>query len=323
MATGWEMLPEAAKALSAPLTKLVEVCAAGCGRVYGPRDIRRRAEAEGAALVIMEEAKARANEVAVRAARRLLDVEQRRQENLEAIVYVAEQNLPDEVSAQPVDEDWTARFFREAQDVGNEDMQRLWGKLLAGEIARPGSFSRRTLDVVANLTKEEAALFETLCSFIAKVHPQGLYTFIGHIGEPHVERAGLTLDAFTALSAAGLVSRFDSRNEVALMYKPVAQPGSVEVCVERPGDLLLRARPVNPLSVTPLPLGAVSLTPAATELFSVAEWRPNLEHDKVVMDRIGATGQWVVERHRIVDRLEGMLHYVPWERGEADTQSQL
>jgi hypothetical protein len=32
------MLPDTAKALSAPLTKLVEVIAAGCGKVYGPTD---------------------------------------------------------------------------------------------------------------------------------------------------------------------------------------------------------------------------------------------------------------------------------------------
>ena len=30
MTTGWEMLPDTAKALSTPLTKLVEVIAVGC-----------------------------------------------------------------------------------------------------------------------------------------------------------------------------------------------------------------------------------------------------------------------------------------------------
>ena len=90
MATGWEMLPETAKALSAPVTKLIEVVAAGCGKFYGPTDITRTATAQGEAMVILEAAKLRANEVAMRAANRILEVEIRRQKNIEAICQIAQ-----------------------------------------------------------------------------------------------------------------------------------------------------------------------------------------------------------------------------------------
>jgi hypothetical protein len=125
------MLPETAKALSAPLTKLVEVIAAGCGRVYGPTDIRRTAAAQGDALVMMEEAKVRATDVAVRAAQRLLDVGERRQHNIDAIAYQAEKLLPHKVSPEPVEPDWAARFFAESQDISSEQMQSVWARILA------------------------------------------------------------------------------------------------------------------------------------------------------------------------------------------------
>ncbi|MDI1444182.1 DUF2806 domain-containing protein [Polyangium sp. 6x1] len=70
-----------------------------------------------------------------------------------------------EVSEEPVDPDWTARFFDSVKDVSNADMQKLWGKLLAGEIANPGRFSLRTLDVLKNLTSAEAQRYHHYLQF--------------------------------------------------------------------------------------------------------------------------------------------------------------
>ncbi|MRG98609.1 DUF2806 domain-containing protein [Polyangium spumosum] len=104
-------------------------------------------------------------------------VEQRRLRNLQQVVNETANNLKalpahEEVSEQGPDPDWAARFFDCAQDVSNEDMQKLWGKLLAGEIAQPGKYSLRTLDVLRNLTSTEAQLFHryiTFCSNIGQI----------------------------------------------------------------------------------------------------------------------------------------------------------
>lgn len=87
--------------------------------------------------------------------------ESKRQQNLDYINYIAAEQLEQEkdVSEEPVDEDWTTRFFNYAQDISNEEMQRLWGRILAGEIKRPRSFSLRTLEILRNLSKEEAQVF--------------------------------------------------------------------------------------------------------------------------------------------------------------------
>ena len=41
-------------------------------------------------------------------------------------------------------------------------MQELWGRILSGEIKKPGSYSLKTLDFVKNLTKADASLLENM-----------------------------------------------------------------------------------------------------------------------------------------------------------------
>lgn len=82
-------------------------------------------------------------------------------ENTASIIQKAEQqfNEGEQVSNEPVDKDWLNRFFDCAEGVYEEEMQNIWAKILAGEVKQPKSFSLRTLDVLRNMTKEEAELF--------------------------------------------------------------------------------------------------------------------------------------------------------------------
>lgn len=61
-----------------------------------------------------------------------------------------------EESADDIDEDWMNQFVRFAEDASSERLQQVWGRVLAGEIRKPGSFSRHTLRFVAELDKETA-----------------------------------------------------------------------------------------------------------------------------------------------------------------------
>src|SRR5712691_8920424 len=78
----------------------------------------------------------------------------------------AAKEMPESVSDKPVEQDWVSRFLEDCQDVSNEDMQTVWGRLLAGEVTKPGSFSFRTLATVKMLRPEVANLFTRLCSFV-------------------------------------------------------------------------------------------------------------------------------------------------------------
>jgi len=84
-----------------------------------------------------------------------------------AVVHAAAELLDEpDVSDKPVDPDWATRYFRTAQDISSEEMQLIFGKILAGEIKQPGSFSARTVDFLATLTNEEALSFRKLCAFL-------------------------------------------------------------------------------------------------------------------------------------------------------------
>ena len=91
---------------------------------------------------------------------------EKRMANMQSIVGQAIEQMPEQVPDTPVDHDWTARFFGNAEDVSDEEMQKLWAKLLAGEVERPGSISLRTLDILRNMTQKEAELFMRAVNYI-------------------------------------------------------------------------------------------------------------------------------------------------------------
>lgn len=96
--------------------------------------------------------------------------EAKKQLNIENVTAFAAEELKNEppVTDEPLDEDWTTRFFRIAEDISNEEMQALWGKILAGEIKQPKTYSLRTLELIRNLSKLEATTFMKVANFAIK-----------------------------------------------------------------------------------------------------------------------------------------------------------
>lgn len=76
-----------------------------------------------------------------------------------------------------IESDWLNMFARFSEDKSSEELQTLFGKILAGEIRQPGSFSLRTLQFFSVLTKTEAEQLSTYFSYsldgkIVPYHPQ-------------------------------------------------------------------------------------------------------------------------------------------------------
>ncbi|MGD0262586.1 MAG: DUF2806 domain-containing protein [Verrucomicrobiota bacterium] len=150
--------------LSKPVSKLVEVVAQGIGAIYKPIGTVLQAKADAKAKLVIAEADIEVSQLWRRAAERLLYTEIERQKNLEAIVHKARIALPERVRDDPVPKDWIMHFFTAAQDVSDEDMQMIWGRILAGEVAEPGATSGRTLQFLKTISKQEAEVFTTLLS---------------------------------------------------------------------------------------------------------------------------------------------------------------
>lgn len=128
-----------------------------------------------------------------------------KQLNTESVTAIAAEQLRNEknVSSDPVDDDWIAKFFSIVEDISSEEMQLLWGKILAGEIKQPNSFSFRTLNVIRNLSKEEAETIMKVANF-AFEHNRLMYLLMGN--KVIMKNIGLTDSDINLLFELGLLN---------------------------------------------------------------------------------------------------------------------
>ncbi|WP_341782795.1 DUF2806 domain-containing protein [Pseudomonas putida] len=195
------------KGLSEPLTKLVDSVSKGIGVLYEPIAKVRNAKADAASMLILADAKEKVDELTYRALERVTYQAVRRQRNIDSIVHGAAKYLPDEVSTEEVDEDWLVNFFNLGQDVGNDEMQIIWSKLLAGEVARPGSFKARTVNAVKSLSAEEANLFTVLCGFSFKIDGgEWVLPIFSHDFFSYIRANGFSVASEVHLKSIGLLS---------------------------------------------------------------------------------------------------------------------
>lgn len=171
--------------LSKPATVLIEKVCSAVGVLYEPRRIIKKAEAEAEAEKIRAIASIELTEIQQRGMNRLLYQEGRKQENIENITAQAAKMLPPTAKTEDLEEDWIAHFFDKCEKVSDKEMQSLWSNLLAGEATNPGTYSKRTVDLIASMDKKDAELFTKLCQF----------TWV--IGEPSVLILDETADIYT------------------------------------------------------------------------------------------------------------------------------
>lgn len=94
--------------------------------------------------------------------------EARKLKNTVAVIEKAQSHFSEneKVSDTPVDEGWKNRFFGIVEEISDEELREIWGRVLAGEIKQPGSYSLRTLETLRNITKEEAAVIVKASPFL-------------------------------------------------------------------------------------------------------------------------------------------------------------
>lgn len=161
-------------------------------KVFGPRWTRKQADADAYAderklqtirdnpdmEIVYVNGQLNARErtpeaLAYRAKQRELAESIRQERNIEKVIEVAANEIIQvddcKVSDEPVDDDWITRLFQIVKDINSEEMQFVWGKILAGEIEQPGSFSFRTLDIIRNISKLEAKAFEAIIPLLLLV----------------------------------------------------------------------------------------------------------------------------------------------------------
>ena len=95
-------------------------------------------------------------------------------ERLSNVVSFAAELEPDVSRADEVDPAWVEAFRRHAERAVDEEAQRTWASVLAGELDRPGSVSKKTMSILGDMSRSEARAFQKLCGCsIEAVDPDG------------------------------------------------------------------------------------------------------------------------------------------------------
>lgn len=252
--------------LTKPATVLIEKISNAVGILYEPRRIRKKAEAEAEADKIKAIANIELTQIQQRGLERLIYQEAKKQENIETITAQAIKVLPESANTENLEEDWIRHFFNKCENISDKEMQSLWSNLLANEANTPGTYSKRTIDLIASMDKKDAELFTSLCQFGWIIGSPAILIF--DVKNEIYVKNGITFSALKHLDSIGLIS-----------FEPLSgynRGGFPKEFLIRYFDKVLRAEFVNN-DDNKFKLGSVLLTKSGVELFDICGATMNSE----------------------------------------------
>ena len=130
-------------------------------------------------------------------------------ENLAHILLKASRQLVEDARPDLISDDWAANFRDKARTCSEPDVAELWAQLLAGEANRPGSYSRKTVNILGDMSRIDAKLFANLCRFqlILGATAERMPVITGQAINIY-EKYGVTRKGLDVLRELGLVSYF-------------------------------------------------------------------------------------------------------------------
>lgn len=126
--------------------------------------------------------------------------------NVARALLHAEEMLESDSQTPPdekVETDWLFRWRDSASQISREELQDLWGRLLAGEVKAPGSYSLRTLGFLKNLSQQDAEAIAKLSQFVVQ---GAIYNGANAI----LEAQGVSVDFLLDMQQLGLIVGVDS-----------------------------------------------------------------------------------------------------------------
>ena len=191
------------------------------------------------------------------------------QENIEAISRLAVENVSNVVSNEEVKKDWLSAFFDSCKDVSEADVQLIWARILAGEVAHPGRYSRRTLGLLRDLDSQEAGLirkFATVACFFENSNLAFVpaIAISGDSFEP-LRQSGLAYYDLVCAAEANLIA---STKIYVLQF---TEPDPIILCgTKRNMRLSVSPQPLRVVSTEqPMILNVYQFTRAGSELLSL------------------------------------------------------
>jgi Protein of unknown function (DUF2806) len=255
--------------------KIIEAVSGCVGKIYEPIHIRRIAKANADGALIDAESKAATDSIEQRSRHRFETIEIQKQQNLDAVVARSIKIEQPSVSTSEVDFEWMMRFVDNASYATNEEMQELWARILSGEVASPGTFSKRTLNIVQQMDARDAKAFVSLCQFGLHFDDRTAKPVIHDYDLNLIKQEGIIFSVLKHLESIGLIS-FES---LAGYEEPVSLDGKNGIAYQTVHGTLKIKPSHNMISddKVRLPLGHVMLTSFGHQLSKlvdpVANWK--------------------------------------------------
>lgn len=191
--------------LSVPAKVLIEKVSEAVGGIFKPIQIKRVARAEAEASKIATLAQIEITELQIRALRRFVSEESIKQQNMENITAKALPLLEENSKPNEIEKDWLINYFDKARLISDEEIQTLWAKILAGESNSKGSYSKRTVNLLASFDKNDVLLFNKLTSFVLYRGNSPMLTIFNDKNTIY-SAVGINFSTLKHLDSIGLIS---------------------------------------------------------------------------------------------------------------------
>lgn len=260
--------------LSKPATVLIEKISDAVGGIFKPYQIVRVAKAEAEAEKIRADSEIVVKDIHRRAMHRFLEEEAKKQKNMEDITQKALPNLNDDAKSENVENDWITNFFDKCRLISDSEMQGLWSRVLSGEANSPGSYSKRTVNFLSSLDKNDAELFTKLCKFVWIIN--GFKPLIYNVQNNIYNKHKINFGSLSHLESIGLIQfnnlsgfrQLGLPKRIALLY--YGQPALLEFQKESDNELNI---------------GKVMLTKVGQELAPICGSSPDQKFYEYICDK--------------------------------------
>ncbi|TQM89727.1 DUF2806 domain-containing protein [Roseinatronobacter monicus] len=177
-----------------------------------------------------------------------------------------------------LDADWFAKWRTGAQEVSKDEMQRLWGKLLAGEVATPGSYSMHTIEFLSRMSSADAAALAHVAPFVTSIG-------IIKVTDKDFKNLGLTFSHLLYLDDLGLINGTNAIEGITWTLGQIEQENGRSVSTLDVGrDALVFFHSEGGERQSKLKFNVYTLTRVGREVLTLASFPIHPEYLKLICD---------------------------------------
>jgi Protein of unknown function (DUF2806) len=202
-----------------------------------------------------------------------------------------------------ISDDWLNSFEKEACLKSTEEMQQIFGRILAGEIRKPTSFSIKTVKLIGQLDSRVVNLFNTICSLsvsltFSNFQDIRVVSIAGNANLNKLSQFGLSFDDLNILHEYGLIiPEYNSNMDYAHSF---LKNGTVYVPFKYQNSYWTLKNINETLFPEKLELSGVALSNVGRELFKIVNIESNNTYTTALTDFFKSKNLEMIKLHTAI-----------------------